>query len=373
MKRIYLYCFLIFSFIMAFVSCKDDSSYRIEGKIKNLTTPELYIVTGSQDDLRVDKILVDKKGAFTFKNSADSLSSVMIYMEKGDAWITVWVQNGQTVTLSGDVVYPELILVKGTEINDYLSNFKEVNYDIIKERRDLVDRKNALAIDSLVVNIDNKHQYDSKILNLDYSLMEKAESFILENPASFASLVLFHDCVMYLEDPQEALKYLESIEGEPTETAFYRELLHDINNRIMRVEQAKVGVKAPDFSVLAINGKDTITLNSFKDKYLLLSFTATWCEFCLENDKELERIRKEVSKSKLAMLTIALDRNRKQWKKLEDAGKLNWDYSVDTLEWQSPVAYLYNVDDIPTNILIDKNHIIVGRDLPTDSLFRIIK
>ena len=374
MKQVYSYCVFIFFFIITFASCKNDSNdtFLIEGKIKNLSTPELFIVTGSQDNLQVDTILVDKKGSFSFKGSANSLLSVMIYMENGNAWVTVWVKNGQRVSLFGDVVYPELILAKGTEINDLLSEFKKQNYDIIKERRDLIDRKNAIEKeDSSIVNIGNKHQYASKILNLNYSLKEKAENFILENPGSFASLVLFHDYVVAWEEPQEALRILEHIVGEPTETDFYRDMLRDLNNIIMRMEQAKVGSEAPDFSVLAINGKDTINLNSFKDKYLLLSFTASWCEFCFENDKELDRIRKEVSKSKLGMLTIALDRNKKLWKKLAKVGKLNWDYSVDTLEWLSPIAYSYNVDNIPTNILIDKNRIIVGRDLPADSVMRL--
>ncbi|MCL2649754.1 MAG: AhpC/TSA family protein [Candidatus Azobacteroides sp.] len=375
MRRIYSYCFYIFLFIIIFSSCKNNSNtYHIEGKIKNLTASELYVVTGAQDSLKVDTIFSNKEGRFSFKIQSDSLSPVIIYLEKGKIWMTVWPEDKHKITLSGDAVYPELILVKGGGINDLLSKFKEENYDIIKERRDLIDRKSALEkIDTSTVDMDNKHQYSSKILNLNYTLKNKAENFIVANPEAFASVVLFHDYLMAWGEPQEALKYLGYIKGKATETQLYKDVLRDLNDMVMKIERASVGSKAPDFSVLAINEKDTINLDTFKDRYLLLSFTASWCEFCCDDYKELAQIRKEIGKNQLGILVIALDRDKMIWKKLVEKEKLDWKYSVDTLEWLSPIADLYNIGEIPANVLIDKNRIVVGRDLPVDSLIYMLK
>lgn len=373
MKKIFIYCFAIIIFL--FAACKQESknTFLIEGKIANLINPKLLFVTNhGQDSLTVDTI-VSQDGHFTFKGQADSLSSVIIYMEEGEAWTTVWVQNKQKITLSGDAVYPELILAKGNNVNDILSAFREKNQDILKEKQDLLDRKNALgAVDSLNSDAVNEYQYASKILNLNYTLKEKVEAFVKENPTSLASLILIQDYIVAWGELDRALKCLEYMEGEITGTTYHKELYKEINDLILRIKNADIGSPAPDFSIVTID-KDTLTLKSFENKYLLLSFSASWCEFCDESNKDLVKIREAINKKKLGMITVALDQDKMAWKNFAKEEKMDWYQSVDTLEWRSQVAYSYNVDEIPASILIDKEGVIVGRDLPVDSLIRIFK
>ena len=374
MKKIFIFCFSVIIFLLAACRQESKNTFLIEGKIANLTNPELIIVTNhGQDSLTVDTI-VSKGGRFSFRGRADSLSSVIIYMEERDVWTTVWVQNGQRIVISGDAVYPELILAKGNDINDILSKFREKNQNILKERQDLIDRKNALgAIDSLNSGTVNEYQYASKILNLNYTLKEKVEAFVKENPTSLASLILIQNYIASWGELDRALKCLGYIEGEITQTAYYKDLQKEINDLIIRIKNADIGSSAPDFSIVTIDKKDTLTLKSFENIYLLLSFSASWCEHCDDSHKDLVKIRKAVDKKKLGMITIALDQDKMAWKNLAEEEKMDWYQVVDTLEWRSQVAYLYNVDEIPASILIDKKGIIVGRDLPADSLIRIFK
>ncbi len=373
MKKIFIYCFAIIIFL--FAACKQESknTFLIEGKISNLTNPELIFITNlGQDSLTVDTI-ISKNGRFSFRGQADSLSAITIYMEEGEAWTTVWAQNGQKITLSGDAVYPKLILAKGNNINDILSIFRERNQGILREKQDLLDRKNALgAIDSLNSDAVNEYQYASKILNLNYTLKEKVEVFVKENSASLASLILIQDYIVTWGELDRALKCLGYMEREVTETTYYKELHKEINDLITRIKNADIGSPAPDFSVVTID-KDTLTLKSFENKYLLLSFSASWCEFCRESNKDLVKIRKAIDKKKLEMITIALDQDKIAWKDFAKEEKMDWYQSVDTLEWRSQMAYSYNIDEIPASILIDKSGVIVGRDLPVDSLIRIFK
>ena len=131
MRFSYLF-FLVLSIVFLF-SCENKNTYTIEGKIKGLESSELYIVTKQNPSLIIDTIQA-KDGKFNFEASSDSLKPVIIYMEKGSVWITVWAQNSDKITLAGDAHYPELMVVKGGEVNNLLSEFKEDNKDIIKER-----------------------------------------------------------------------------------------------------------------------------------------------------------------------------------------------------------------------------------------------
>ena len=374
MKIFYIH---VLAIIFLFASCQQrpKDTFLIEGKITNLASPNLYIVSGHEpDSLRIDSVICNKNGRFSFRGKADSLSSVMIYMEKGKTWTTVWVQNNQKIVLSGNAVYPELILARGNDINDVLSDFREKNHDILKERQDLLDRKNALgAIDSLNSDVVNGSQYVSKILNLNYTLKDRVEAFVKENPASLACLILIQDYIVALGDLNDALTYLGYMNEEVKQNAYFKAFREDINDMIIRIKNADIGSPAPDFSIIPVDKKDTLSLESFKNKHLLLSFSASWCEFCSESNKDLVKIRKAIGKNKLEMITVALDRDKMAWKNLAKEEKMDWYQFIDTLGWRSQLTYLYNVNEIPANILIDKNSIIIGRDLPLDSLINIFK
>ena len=356
-----------------FASCKQtvNDFYQIEGKITSLTDRKIYIIPiQTANELAVvDTVVCDKNGNFSYKGQTDSLSSVMIYMEKGKVWTTVWVENKEKITLSGDAVYPELILAKGGEINDQLSEFREKNHDLLKNRRDLIDRRDALEIkDSLTVEVIKESRYASKILNLNYTLKNNAENFIVKNPESIASLVLLQDFVITWGEPKEAKQYLDTIKGKAAETKLYKSLSTEVNDILKKLSKTELGAIAPDFSVVTVDKKDTLTLSSFKDKYLLLSFSATWCRFCRQSNKELVKIRNKVSEKQLAMLTIALDESVTTWQKIVKDEKMDWYQFVDTTVWNSSLVQLYNVTEIPANILIDKDKIIVSHDISADSL-----
>jgi len=361
--------------IFLFAACNQSpkNTCLIEGKIANLTKLKMHFVMERQNELKVDTVICNKDGSFTYRTEADSLSPVIIYFEDGKHHTTVWLQNQAKITLSGDITYPELILAGGGNVNDILSRLKEKNKKILKERRDLIDRKNAIdPKDSLVSDIINESQYSSKILNLNYTLKEKAKAFIKKRPENPASLILFQEFILTWGEPVEAKSCLDLFTGEVTETSLYKNLLNELNETLERIQKSSLGAVAPDFSVITIDGKDTLSLNSFKNKYLLLTFSASWCDFCAGNYTELIQIRKKISNNKLGMLTISLDENKNAWNKLVKREKMNWYHSVDTAGWKSSMTYLYNINEIPANILIDKNKVIVGRGLPKDSLIRII-
>ena len=373
MKKIYI---SIICIVFLFASCKQNVKdiCVIDGKITNLSNPELYIVSGGQDSLIVDTVICSKDGSFSFETKIDGFAPIVIYLDGGKALTMVWMENQKKITLSGNAAYPELISVKGGETNDFLTGFKEKNYDVLKQKRDLIDRRDAIDTeDSLVSNVINESQYASKILNLNYVLKDKTEAFITKNPEKFASLVLFQDFIMTWGEPEEALNYFNQIKGDITQTTLYNNLKDELDEIIKNIRRTEIGAVAPDFSIVALNKKDTINLDLFKDKYLLLTFSASWCDFCQGNYKELIQVREKVKESKLGMLTISLDEDKAAWEELVKREKLDWYQSVDTMGWESSLAYLYNINKIPVNYLIDSNKVIVGRNLTADELINLME
>ena len=191
------YSILCFLFLNA---CEETKHYTLEGHIRGLVDPVLYIK--SFED-KTDTIS-SKYGEFRYEAVSDSIQSVLIYMENGAAYITIWAQNGQLIEISGNAEYPELIESNGNEINDLLTNFRQENKAVIKERNDTDD--------------------PARKAELMQILIENSQDFIRQHPASIASLVLIQDYLMKSKDLNPVTDALSLIESPAKNSALYKQL-----------------------------------------------------------------------------------------------------------------------------------------------------
>jgi peroxiredoxin len=168
-------------------------------------------------------------------------------------------------------------------------------------------------------------------------------------------------------DPELVQTYLSKMEDKAIQDTLYRKLVR-VNDKF---RQTLPGAKAPDFTVLDANN-DTIRLSSYRGKYFLLTFAASWCETCDKDNEELASLHKESDRKQLEILTISLDEDSTAWSRVVKEKKLVWSQVVDTDGWGSDMISLYNITEIPSNVLINKESMIVGRNLSTDSIKKVI-
>ena len=350
---------LILSCFLA--SCGDKNVFTINGEIKGLTHSDLYFVTQNDSTYQIDTISAPK-GKFSYKGVAENLKPVVIYMETGTTWITIWAKNGEKISLKGEANYPELITSKGNEVNKLLSQFKEENRSTIQERGDLRDKIlfNSEKHEELGNDLA-EGQISTQIRNLDLLLKNSAEDFIKLHPASIASLVLIQDYILDMEDATAVQTYLNLLGGEARENALYRK----IEELISRESVIAEGNDAPEFDLVTL-ANDTVTLDTYKDKYLLLTFYTSSCEPCREEYDSLLDIRNQFSKKDLEILTISLDENPSDWRTLAKDKKMNWDQVVENKGWGSDMVNKYKILTVPSCFLIDKNGTIVGSGQPLD-------
>jgi peroxiredoxin len=356
--------------VLVFFSCKHADSYTIHGNLTGVETPEIYIVTRPDSTLQIDTVL-SKAGKFKYKNQSATLQPAVIYMEKGTVWVTVWTKNGENITLTGDVNYPELVLAKGGEINNLLSGFKTANRDLIKKKSDIQDKipaqseENAPA--NTPVNANVNAQCLSQIKNIEQTLKIHAIDFIKSHPASVASLVLIQDFLLDTDNAADILPALSLITGAAQENSLYAKL----QAWAVKDLHTEAGSPAPEFSIVGARN-DTVRLETFRDRYLLLTFTASWSPFCKTDCRKWLSVRKRFPEKELAILTISLDENKADWEKFAEETGFTWTQAIDNAGWSSSMVALYNVSELPCNYLIDRNGIIIGSKLPVDSIQTIL-
>jgi len=126
---------------------------------------------------------------------------------------------------------------------------------------------------------------------------------------------------------------------------------------------------APVFTQPDIDGKE-LSLESLKGKYVLLDFWASWCWPCRAQSPQLLRIYNRFKEKQFTILSVSLDKAgaRAQWINAVKQDQMTW-YNVSELNgFDNSAAKLYNIHQIPQNILIDPQGKIAGRNWDPDKL-----
>lgn len=112
----------------------------------------------------------------------------------------------------------------------------------------------------------------------------------------------------------------------------------------------EIGEKAPDFSLIDVNGK-TVSLSEFSDKVVILDFFANWCPPCIREIPDFIELQKAYGDKGFTMVGIALVRPGEA---KEFAGRMGINYPV--LVDDGKASRIYGpVRSIPTTFVIDKS------------------
>lgn len=141
---------------------------------------------------------------------------------------------------------------------------------------------------------------------------------------------------------------------------------------LQAIKKSLAPAAAADFSQPGTDGKP-VTLSSFKGKYVLLDFWASWCRPCRMENPNVVKAYNEFKDKNFTVLSVSLDQNKEAWQKAIQQDGLTWTHASDLKFWNNDAAVLYGVQGIPANFLIDPQGNIIAQNLRGEELTETLR
>ncbi|BDU25961.1 TlpA disulfide reductase family protein [Flavobacterium sp. GSB-24] len=132
-----------------------------------------------------------------------------------------------------------------------------------------------------------------------------------------------------------------------------------------------VGDIAPEIDLPDTKGNN-IALSSLRGELVLVDFWASWCGPCIKEQPTLLKLYNAYP-DKFTIYSVSMDTKKPLWLGAIAKGKLPWTQVSDLKYWTSPVVGDYMLQSVPLNFLVDKNGIILAKNIHGKALEDMVK
>lgn len=134
----------------------------------------------------------------------------------------------------------------------------------------------------------------------------------------------------------------------------------------------QIGSKVTDFTLPDIKRKDK-TLYKNLGKYTIIDFWASWCAPCRQENPNIVELYGKYQKKGLKIIGVSLDTDEQKWISAIEKDNLTWLQLSNLIGWKEPLVQHFKITSIPKLIIVDKNGIIVAKDLRGKELAKKIE
>lgn len=179
----------------------------------------------------------------------------------------------------------------------------------------------------------------------------------------------FGTAIAIMEFPNVELAILENI-YEKLDDSFAEksELAIAMMNKITLMRATAIGQPMIDMEVPDADGNMIALSSMVKGKYTLIDFWASWCGPCRQENPNLVAEYNAYKDQGFNIIGVSLDQSKDPWLKAIEDDQLTWEHVSDLKGWSSEPAGAYGVRAIPANIIVDKDGIIVAKNLRGEDL-----
>lgn len=383
--RIYLISFVLFLYACAQDKGKDSTdTVSLSGKFPQIDQTYLLFEELTPSELIfIDSIPLDEHGNFTHSFTPTQSGFFRLGTDPSN-FLTLVIDPGDEITIQADsrrigADYK----ISGSPHSEILRKLKKNVLNGIAQADSLRRVYHENKRDENFTQLRNK-------LNEEYDKIKEEQreyviSVIENNPQSLVSILALYQ---YFEDhilikERDDFEYFQSLSNSLEDIYPANKHVIDLKKRVSdqqrEIERRKEneislqpGKPAPEIALSDPEG-NRIALSSLQGQLVLLDFWAAWCPPCREANKTLRKVYDEYKNLGFEIYSVSLDRSHSKWLNAIEDDRIDWIQVSDLRYMNSPVLDLYNVTNIPHQVLIDRQGKIVKRGVEVEDLHRIIE
>lgn len=360
---------LILSFVTYIIICanlmgqENINTFTIKGKTTGENIKNLVLIVFNKSKDRYP-IKIEDDGSFEIKGVTDGVYPAEFQSTDGTYWVPLFIENNVSYTADINLNNLGSSVIKGGSAQNIFSDIEHLRAKMMTEERQLEDKymPEFIELHRKSPNIGYKDSLRMEEIIRIFSTQKKEsrkkekELFIKNNDNIVIMFVLYSD----IDNMETADAYeIYNMLSDRLRNSHIGKL---VSTKLENKSKLDIGKIAPNFTLQSVNGKD-ISLNSIREKIIIIDFWASWCAPCRAENPNLKDIYNKYHSKGLEIISISLDKSRMAWTKAIKQDELPWIHLSDLMGEQSPVSKNYNINGIPFTLVLDKDKKILAKNL----------
>ncbi len=370
MKR---FNFIIYFLVLSLISCskKEETPPVIKGVINPVKSNYVLVLKNTDIERKtlevVDTLKVNKNGEFSLNTTLEPYvytlqfnNNKQVFAIDKDQHVNFEITKGDTKDFH--------VLLTGSKDSELL-----LAYEALRKK----------SLDSLVQSVRRQAKAIKKSENPDQAKIKELEQLEIKNYAKHilelndfiknkmgSTIGVYSTSIRW--QGEDNLDFYKSVANSFQDAHPDLNVTKKINEKITRLEQTSIGGIAPDIKMKDANG-EIITLSSVHKKLTLIDFWASWCRPCRSESDILNKLYKTYKDKGFEIYGVSLDTKRDKWLKAIEKDNRTW-ANVSSLEgFKTPAAFDFTVTALPLNYLIDQDNKIIGKNLHSEELEKLVE
>ncbi len=375
--------YLLFAVALILGSCsKNDTQFTIRGVITHAEGDTIVLEELHTTAVRpVEKAKINNKGEFKLKGET-KIPTYYLLKLADDNFITLLVDSAENVFIEADAAnFSREYEVKGSVGSEQVHLLDSK----LKETRSKLDSLQSLH-DLYNGNPDYDNIRPKWAEEYDQIVEEQVEfstNFVRENPFSMASVLALYQ-KFNNDDPGYIIRDLQVMKtaASALHTIYPKseqvQMLYNNTLQFVRNEQAakmkkfieEQGENSPDIVLPTPEGNE-VALSSLRGKVVLLQFWSAVDRGSRIQNPVLVDLYKKYKNKGFEIYQVSVDQNRAEWVDAIDQDKLTW-INVGDMNGSVAATQVYNIQSVPFNYLLDKEGVIVAKNLQGPALDKAV-